>query len=351
MTNKINQALEHNENKDNVRDEIIAQILQHVKLLNKKTYHILTLPGYECFFEKKLKTALNKIGVELTGDCFQYTKFPGNPEYGNSYSRYREMVGNLPSGLTPHHANITEYLHEYEENNMEPTYDFVWLDYCLQFPHDNDEQKDLIVNFISNNPDSLCYATFSGMCRLMPCSKKANIIYNGCNDVRTAIFKRINYELHSLPEYMNFKPCMQIHYIGSKRTKMITFGFHHSTTKTEQIPYVDKHIETRHNHTLQIKAEVKAEIETKKYGIETMKISENGTMKLTVHQLAKAMNVHYVTAFVMMKKLVSLRKASKLGAVNLNNGGGRPTFIYSIGKETIEFLQLNQTTIDAEITA
>tara|TARA_R110000824_G_scaffold379016_2_gene570825 strand:- start:1987 stop:3042 length:1056 start_codon:yes stop_codon:yes gene_type:complete len=133
-----NKSLELNPYKDNVRNELIEQIIVWAKRLCKKNIHILSLAGENAFFEISLVKACKKEGITVTGDCIETV-----------WDTYHIMKENLPEGFTPHVGKIEEYI--------DNKYDVIWLDYC---GNPNPERMESFSKVVKNNPVALVYGTF-----------------------------------------------------------------------------------------------------------------------------------------------------------------------------------------------
>ena len=219
---KVNESIENNEYKDNVRDEIVKQIVEWANRLAKKNLHVLTLPGENWFFENKLIKACKKAGITVTGVAFEYN--PQKPYV------WRTMRLNAPEGFKAVNQKIQNWA-----NHEVQLFDIAWFDFC-GYPLEGNRKA--VRAFVETHPVSLTYATFSMLIRLVNGEQQmAKDVwpFGKVDGIREATQKRLWFDVRNQnPNKNDVKEIFRILYCGGESmiTGMQTLGYQSGKVKT-----------------------------------------------------------------------------------------------------------------------
>lgn len=217
-----NDSIEQSETKQQVREEIVNQIVEWATRLRKKKINILTLPGIGWHFENELVKACKKKGIEVSGVGFEYN--------ANKPRIWDEMNSNCPDGFEAANKSI----HGWSDKESRK-FDVAWFDFC---GYPDRDRMETVKEFMRSHPVCLVYATFSLAIREHGGAQQmATEIFpfgNSVPSVAVAVRKRLWFDVrfHNENEE-NVKEIMHLMYAGGERqvTAMITLGYQSGKVK------------------------------------------------------------------------------------------------------------------------
>ena len=204
----VNHSIEHGQYKDNVREEIVGQIVKWATSLCKKTIRILTLPGQECLFEKKLVEACATAGIKVEGHCYESKK-----------NIFEKMHNTLPAGLRAWNSDISLWKIDEEDEKMQ--FDVAWFDYCGEPLVQN--RLEVFLEFVKLHNVALAYGTF----RLQSRQQCASYLsYDICGHFHDDVAQAIREHIEKL-ELAHCHKILDIKYAGGGAglSNMLTIGF------------------------------------------------------------------------------------------------------------------------------